>query len=56
MERAWQQRNCWETIGKQAAAHIVKSLPASPENEFANLIKEIANEDQAISFRNNSHI
>ncbi|MEI6948699.1 glycosyltransferase [Paraflavisolibacter sp. H34] len=41
LERAWQQRACWEEIGEQAAAALARRLPPSPENEFARFIKQI---------------
>lgn len=34
MERAWQQRDNWEAMGKQAAKDIAAIVPASPEKEF----------------------
>jgi glycosyltransferase involved in cell wall biosynthesis len=34
MERAWQQRDKWEAMGKQAARDIKAVVPASPEKEF----------------------
>jgi len=34
MERAWEQRDNWEAMGKQAAKDIAAIVPASPEREF----------------------
>jgi len=34
MERAWQQRDHWEAMGKQAAKYITAIVPALPEKEF----------------------
>jgi len=34
MERAWEQRDNWEAMGKQAAKDIAAIVPASPEKEF----------------------
>lgn len=41
MERAWNNRNHWEQIGKNAAKYIAEHVPKSPETEFANLIAEL---------------
>lgn len=38
MERAWQQRESWEKMGKKAAEHVKSVVPKSPETEFSNLV------------------
>lgn len=43
MERAWQNRNDWEQIGKNAAKHISSVVPKSPESDFAAAIQKIIN-------------
>lgn len=44
MERAWENRGQWESMGITAAKYISEIVPESPENEFATLINEIINE------------
>lgn len=44
MERAWENRNQWESIGINAAKYISEIIPESPEKEFASLINDITNE------------
>jgi glycosyltransferase involved in cell wall biosynthesis len=44
MERAWTNRDQWESIGINAAKYISKTIPKSPENDFATLINEIIND------------
>lgn len=41
MERAWQQREQWEQIGKNAALYVSKNIPRSPEKDFAKKILEL---------------
>lgn len=41
MERAWQMREKWPEIGRNAHAYIQEHLPVSPENEFANSINSL---------------
>lgn len=38
MERAWDRRNEWEQIGKNAAKFVSENVPKSPETHFVNLI------------------
>jgi len=38
MERAWQAKDQWEEIGKNAAQYVAANVPASPEKEFAELV------------------
>lgn len=40
MERAWQQRDNWEAMGKQAAKDIAAIVPASPEKEFVGHLSQ----------------
>ena len=43
MERAWNQRDNWEAMGKEAAEQIAAAVPASPENFFVeHLLQYIA--------------
>ncbi len=44
MERAWNNRNNWESIGKRAAAFIQEKIPKNPENDFANYLNEMIHE------------
>lgn len=39
LERAWQQRERWREMGKQAAATIRNRVPSSPERIFADLLE-----------------
>lgn len=39
MERAWRNRNHWETIGRNASYFIKKNVPECPEKDFADLLK-----------------
>lgn len=39
LERAWQRRNEWRTIGQAAAKAIRQSVPRSPETEFARRVE-----------------
>ncbi len=43
MERAWERRNVWEEIGKNAANHIATVVPKRPEQDFANSILKLLN-------------
>jgi glycosyltransferase involved in cell wall biosynthesis len=43
MERAWNQLDNWEAIGKEAAKQIKTLVPASPEKIFAKHVLEIIN-------------
>jgi len=38
MERAWERREEWKQLGKNAAAFVAANVPESPETDFANLI------------------
>jgi len=40
MERAWGQRDKWETMGKAALARIQKLAPADPVGDFCRLLEE----------------
>lgn len=39
--RAWEARDRWEEMGKQAASHIDKVIPESPERDFVNDLMSI---------------
>lgn len=41
MERAWNNRDQWEQIGKNAAQYVAGNVPKSPETTFANLIIDL---------------
>lgn len=41
MLRAWEARDRWELMGKQAASHVGKVVPESPEREFVNDLMRI---------------
>jgi len=41
MENAWNKREEWEQIGKNAAAYVAQHVPKSPEKDFAALILEL---------------
>ncbi|WP_316839572.1 glycosyltransferase family 4 protein [Pedobacter gandavensis] len=41
MERAWQLRDQWELIGKNASKYVNVHVPANPEQDFAELIHEV---------------
>jgi len=43
MERAWQRKEEWEQIGKNAAKFVSEAVPKSPEKDFVNLILELLN-------------
>lgn len=36
MERAWEKREQWEEMGREAARQITAAVPTSPEKEFVN--------------------
>jgi glycosyltransferase involved in cell wall biosynthesis len=38
MERAWQERDRWKTMGEAAYDHIINQVPKSPETDFANCL------------------
>jgi glycosyltransferase involved in cell wall biosynthesis len=38
MERAWEKRDEWQLMGKNAAAHVAKHVPESPEKVFVALL------------------
>ena len=44
MERAWNNRDHWESIGRSACAFVARYVPAEPELEFANLLNKVVNE------------
>jgi len=44
MESAWQKRDNWESMGLKAATKIADHIPESPEQQFANLLNSILNE------------
>lgn len=41
MERAWQQRNNWEAMGKKASSHILENIPQFPEIDFSNAVTKL---------------
>lgn len=41
MELAWSKREEWHDMGRLAATHMKNIIPDNPEQEFANLIKEL---------------
>lgn len=43
MERAWQAKDQWEEIGKNAALYVTANVPESPEKEFTDLILALIN-------------
>lgn len=43
MERAWQVRENWKSIGEQARQEIIKSIPENPALVFANKLCAILN-------------
>lgn len=44
MERAWNKRSEWESMGIKASKVIEEKIPESPEKYFATLLKDIINE------------
>ncbi len=44
MERAWNNREHWKSMGNKAAEFIAEKIPKNPENDFANYLNEIINE------------
>ncbi|MGY0037929.1 glycosyltransferase [Pedobacter sp. NJ-S-72] len=44
MESAWQKRGHWESMGVKASRAIADAIPECPEQQFANLINSILNE------------
>jgi len=42
LERAWEQRHNWETMGKAAAQAIRELMPADPAAEFAKKLLAVA--------------
>lgn len=40
MERAWNNRDKWESMGIYAAQHVKENVPKSPETEFAALVRD----------------
>ena len=44
MERAWNRRGEWESMGIKASEVIKDKIPESPEKYFATLLKDIINE------------
>ncbi|MDB5116422.1 MAG: glycosyl transferase group 1 [Mucilaginibacter sp.] len=40
MERAWNQRDNWETLGKEAAKQIAAVVPAAPEKDFVEHLSQ----------------
>jgi glycosyltransferase involved in cell wall biosynthesis len=42
MERAWQRRDEWRTIGARAAEEIRKLVPEDPAGDFATMLETIA--------------
>lgn len=47
MERAWNKKDEWENMGKQAAEHIRKVVPKNPETRFAELIIDLMRKVEA---------
>ncbi|RNL52535.1 glycosyltransferase family 4 protein [Pedobacter jejuensis] len=47
MERAWNTKDNWEQIGKNAANQIASAVPTNPEYDFAVSMFEILNYDYA---------
>lgn len=43
LERAWQARDKWEEMGKNAALYVAANVPKSPEKNFADLILALLN-------------
>jgi glycosyltransferase involved in cell wall biosynthesis len=41
MERAWQQRNHWQMMGRQAFQFAQEGIPQTPEIDFANIVTDI---------------
>lgn len=44
LQKAWDNRHDWETIGKNAATKIIQDIPDCPERIFANQINELLDE------------
>jgi glycosyltransferase involved in cell wall biosynthesis len=42
LQRAWDQRENWHTIGQAAALRIRQQAPADPVNEFARQLVQLA--------------
>jgi glycosyltransferase involved in cell wall biosynthesis len=41
LERAWQQRDRWQEIGKLAGQHIRERYPEDPIGEYADKIQKL---------------
>jgi glycosyltransferase involved in cell wall biosynthesis len=41
MENAWNNRDNWEQIGKNAAAYILNNVPSNPEKDFAKKVLDL---------------
>jgi glycosyltransferase involved in cell wall biosynthesis len=44
MERAWDKREHWESMGQKAAAYISEMIPKSPAFDFADKLNGIIHE------------
>jgi glycosyltransferase involved in cell wall biosynthesis len=44
LDRAWQRRNEWESIGREAASSIKTKVPKSPEKDFAETLIKMTHE------------
>jgi glycosyltransferase involved in cell wall biosynthesis len=44
MERAWNSRNIWESMGHAASRFVAGAIPKEPEFEFANLLNKVVND------------
>lgn len=43
MDRAWEQRDKWETIGKKASEYVAHNVPSNPEKDFSMYLQELLN-------------
>lgn len=55
LERAWNARNKWHKIGLNASEYISSHYPDSPENDFADEIKNVIDSNINIIKKNNSY-
>lgn len=56
LERAWERRQEWEQLGRNAHMFIQENIPPLPEKNFADLLKQLTNEKRTTSISNHSYI
>lgn len=56
LERAWDRRYEWETLGRNANSFINENIPPIPEKNFAELLKQLKDEKRTISINHHSYV